>query len=346
MTQVTHTQLQNLIDNSSLTVGETYVVTDYPNYQLSMKAESESTLSDESYNYITRDDLVFHYVPATNTVDYMKNTHFLIEGNFDWTSNVSANCYDIHLENSTGLTVTNCIGIYCENEASGTIVNGQYIILGDGCTVDISSCQYLTIGEENEITATGCRGIDIGHENNLSLNKLECCSIEDGNSSLNIQGRNIIGSKCTDVTVYGDSNIIRSNSYGISIIGDCNTIDDSKYIEISGGFNKTDKVSLAQINAAYGNEVENAGQLSVSYTNNNVVLTDQITIDHKEPFVQYQTYQGVKKVKDLTADINLRSDNHANVLIVDEQKMWNTQETKSNKHYVVVDGVWTDVENQ
>ena len=121
MTQVTHTQLQNLIDNSSLVVDEIYVLTDYPNYNLSLRAVSENELSDEAYNYSTRDNLVFHYVPSTNTVDYMKDTYRLIEGNFDWTGNVTGNCRDIHFGDCDDLSVNNCTGVFCNGITTGIL---------------------------------------------------------------------------------------------------------------------------------------------------------------------------------------------------------------------------------
>lgn len=345
-TQVTHTELSNLITNGELTPGEIYVITDYPTCNLSATAIDEYTLDDCFYNYSARDSRVYHYVPETNTVDYLVDKEYLIEGNFDWTENITGKCYDIHFENAVNLILQNCTGIYCEDTAEGGIKNGQYIVLGDGCTVDINGCQYLTIGRDNDLTITGSSAIDIGDRNTLVLNKLDCCSIEHDNSDLNIQGRNIIGSSCTAVTINGDSNIIQNKSVDITIQGDCNTVKESLYITNNGDFNTMEKVSLAQLNVACGNEIANAGQLTVDYTNNNVVLTDEIFIDHKEPFVQYQRYGGIKKVKDLRADINMRADSNATVLLVDEQKMWMTPSTKDNKHYVVIDGEWVDVENQ
>lgn len=345
MTQVTHTQLQNLIDNSNLVVDEIYVLTDYPNYNLSLTAVSENELSDEAYSYSTRDNLVFHYVPSTNTVDYMKDTYRFIEGNFDWTDNINGNCYDIHLEDATGLIVTGSSNVWCEGTATGSVNGCQNIVIGDGSDITLTSSNFINIGRDNNLTLTGCSNIDIRDRNTLSLSELDFCSIENDNSELNLQGRNIIGSKCTGISIQGDSNIVRNGSREVVITGDVNTISDSLYIQDNGSFNNIEKVSLAQLDVACGNDLNEVGQVSVSYTNNNLVLADEIAIDHKEPFVMYQSYEGVKRVKDLTADINMRADNNATVLIADEQRMWNTPQTKDNKHYVIIDGVWTDVEN-
>lgn len=345
MQQVTHTQLQSLIDNSSLVVGEMYVVTDYPNYKLYMKAVSENELGDEAYNYSTRDNLVFHYVPSTNTVDYMKDTYRQIEGNFDWTDNINGKCYDIHLEDSTELIVTGSSNVWCEGTATGSVNGCQNIVIGDGSDINLISSNFINIGRENNLTLKACNNIDIRDRNTLSLTKLDFCSIENDNSELNLQGRNIIGSKCTGVSIQGDSNIVRNGSRDVVITGNVNTVSESLYIQDNGSFNNIEKVSLAQLEVACGNELNEVGQVSVKYTNNNIVMADEIAIDNKEPFVMYQLYEGVKKVKDLTADINMRADNNATVLIEDEQRMWNTPQTKDNKHYVIIDGVWTDVEN-
>ena len=343
MTQVTHTQLQNLIDNSSLVAGEIYVITDYNNYNLSLVAISDNVLEDEAHNYSARDNLVFHYVPSTNEVDYMKDTYRKIEGNFDWTDNIDGNCYDIHFENATNLIVNDCVGVFVEDTATGSVTNSQNIYIKNGCTVNIDECMYLTIGENNDIIFENCKGVDLGRDNELTLDGVENCSIAHNNSELTIEGVNIIGSNNRGITVVGDSNVVKSDNIYIEILGDCNTSDRTKYYNVYGSYNETDKTTLATLDTAYANEVRNSHSIDIKHTNNNIVRTDAIQITDKPAFVEYATTGSVKRVKDLTERVNMQADSRATTLIVDEQKMWQSNDTKAAHHYILVDGVWTDV---
>ena len=342
-TNVTHTQLQNLIDNSSLVAGEIYVITDYQNYNLSITAISESELSDEAHNYSARDNLVFHYVPATNEVDYMKDTYRKIEGNFDWTDNIE-NCYDVHLSNSTNLIVKDSTGVFVDDTVEGSVSNSQNIFLGNGCNVQIDGCFYLTIGGGNTLTLDNCTSVDFGRDNELTLDGVEKCSIAHNNKELSIDGVNVIGSNNRGIIVEGDSNVIKSDNINIELYGECNSIDRTKYFDAYGSYNVTDKTTLATLDTAYANEVRNSHSIDIKNTNNNIVRTDAIQITDKPAFVQYATVGSVTSVSDLAERVNMQADSTATTLIVDEQMMWQTPQTKDNKHYVIVDGQWVNVE--
>lgn len=342
MTNVTHTQLQSLIENDGLTVGETYVITDYSGYSLSSKAISTSELDDEWYDYGSRSDLVFHYVPSTNEVDYMKDTVYLIEGNFDWTSNITGKCYDVHLGDCNELVVSSSSNIFCEGISTGTITNCENIVLRGGNTVNLNGSVYLTINEGNNLTTYGSGAINVGSGNNITLYKLDCCHIQDRNTDLQLQGRNIIGSDNNDIFINGYSNIVVNGNKTVELIGDCNQIDTTKYTGVNGSYNRTKDTTLSTIDISYGNKLM-GDEIEIKATNNNEVLTDSITIYDKPAFIQYQTKGSVKKVNNLVENINLQSDSVASVLMVDQQKFWNTDETKSEKHYIIVDGEWTNV---
>lgn len=343
MTQLTSIQLNNLINSSSLVVGETYVVTDYPNYNLSMIAVSKNELSDEAYNHPTRDNLVFHYVPSTNTVDYMKDTYLLIEGNFDWTDNVTGSCRDIHFGDSSGLIVRDCIGVFCNGISTGKVSNSQNIILGDSNEVDMEKCNYITIGNGNTIVIDDCSSVNVRNGNTLSLSDLDSVSIYDNNEELNIEGTNIIGSNNRNITINGDSNVVKCDNIDVEITGSCNLMDRTKYLRAHGSYNVTDKTTLATLDTAYANEVKNSHSVNVKNTNNNIVRTDAIEVKDKPAFVKYSTVGSVKRVENLANRVNMQADSTAVTLIVDEEKFWNTSDTKSEKHFILVNGVWTDV---
>lgn len=344
MTQVTHTQLQNLIDNSSLVVDEIYVLTDYPNYNLSLRAVSENELSDEAYNYSTRDNLVFHYVPSTNTVDYMKDTYRLIEGNFDWTDNVTGNCRDIHFGDCVDLSVNNCTGVFCNGITTGTITGSQNIILGDSNEVEIDNCNYLTIGYGNTIVIDDCNSVNVRNLNTLSLSDLDSVLIYDNNEELQIEGTNIIGSNNRNITINGDSNVVKCDNIDVEITGFCNCTDRTKYVIAYGSYNTTDKTTLATLDTAFANEVRNSHSVNIKNTNNNIVRTDAIEVKDKPAFVEYATTGAVTRVQNLAERVNMQADSTATTLIADEEKFWNTSDTKADKHYVIVDGQWENIE--
>lgn len=341
---VTHTQLQNLIDSSGLTTGEIYVVTDYPNYNLSMTALSANELEDEAYNYSQRDDLVFHYVPSTNTVDYMKDTYRRIEGNFDWTDNITGNCNNIYFGDSSGLYVEDCSNIYAYGVVTGTVETSRNVILGDGSSVSLTDCNFLTIGVNNTLVMDMALMVDIGDNNTLLFNDVESISVSHNNTDLVVDGVNVIGSNNTGITVTGDSNVIKSGNIDIELTGSCNSMDRTKYVMANGSYNTTDKTTLATLDIAYANEVRNSHSVNIKNTNNNIVRTDAIEVKDKPAFVQYATTGAVTRVENLAGRVNMQADATAVTLIVDEEKMWQSSDTKANKHYVIEDGVWVNTE--
>ena len=345
MTQVTHTQLQNLIDSSGLTTGEIYIVTDYPNYNLSMKALSANELSDDAHNHIQRDNLVFHYVPSTNTVDYMKDTFKLIEGNFDWTDNIDGDCRDIHFGDSDGLVVRNCNGVFVEGIVTGIVANSQNIVLKDGCVVEINNIVGMTVGKYNNLTLSDSTNLFIGDGNTLTMTGVEALSIGHNNTEIEVtSGVNIIGSYNRGITIDGDSNVVKSGNIDVELTGSCNSIDRTKYLTSNGSYNTTDKTTLAVLDIAYANEVSNSHSVNVKNTNNNIVRADSIEVKDKPAFVQYATTGSVTRVENLAGRVNMQADNTATTLIVDQEKMWQTTDTKSSKHYVIVDGEWVNID--
>lgn len=344
MEQVTHTQLQSLIDNSNLVVGEMYAVTDYPNYNLSMTAVSENELSDEAYNYTSGDNLVFHYVPSTNTVDYMKDTYRLIEGNFDWTDNVTGNCRDIHFGDCVGLTLENCIGVFCNGITTGRITDSQNIILGDSNEVEIDNCNYLTIGNGNTMAMGNSNSVSIGNGNTLALSDLDSVLIYDNNEELQIKGVNIIGSNNRNIRINGDSNVVKCDNIDVEITGYCNYTDRTKYVMEYGSYNTIDKTTLSTLDTAFANEVRNSHSVNINNTNNNIVRTDAIEVKDKPAFVEYATTGAVTRVENLAGRVNMQADSTATTLIADEEKMWQSNDTKADKHYIIVDGQWKSIE--
>lgn len=344
MTEVTFEQLLNLIQTATLTAGEVYVVTDYPNFIISVTAKTEKEIEDEAYKY-DRTEIVLHYVPETNSIDYMKDVDRLIEANFDWTSNIDGECSDIHLGDSVNLIVKNCSGVFVKGVVSGTIENCQNIVLNDGSVVVLNGVTNTTIGKNNQLDIQNSQNLFIGDNNTLSLKNVEAVSIGNKNTYLElISGVNIIGSNNKSVVIDGDSNVVKSDNINVAITGFCNSTDRTKYLQLSGSYNLTERTTLTTLENAFSNELMGSHSVNISNTNNNLVKTDSIEINEKPSFVKYSTVGAVRKVENLVDKINLQADSTANTLILDQQKFWQSEETKADKHYVLIDGVWTDVE--
>lgn len=344
MTEVTNEQLLNLIESATLTVDEVYLVTDYPNFIISVTAKTEKELEDESYKY-EQEEIVLHYDISTNTVDYMKDVNRMIEANFDFTNNIEGECSDIHLGDSVNLIVKNCSEVFVNGVVSGNLENCQNIVLKNGSTVVLNGLQNATIGKNNNLDIQSSQNLFIEDNNTLSLKEIDGVSIGNKNSDLEvISGSNILGNNNKSVVIDGDSNVVKGNNIDVSLTGSCNSIDRTKYLRVNGSYNLTDKTTLTTLENAFSNEVKNSNSVNITNTNNNVVRTDAIEINEKQPFVKYSTVGAVRKVENLVDKINMQADSTATTLIVDEQKFWQTSDTKADKHYILVDGVWTNVE--
>lgn len=344
MTEVTFEQLLNLIQTSSLITGEVYVVTNYPNFIIQITAKNEKELEDEAYKSDAR-EIVLHYDVETNSIDYIKDVNRMIEGNFDWISNIEGECSDVHLGDSQNLIVKNCEGIYVDGVVSGTIENCQNIVLNDGSVVVLNGVTNTTIGKNNQLDIQSSENLFLEDNNTLSLKDIEGVSIGSGNSDLEvIAGSNILGSNNKSVLITGDSNVVKSNNIDVVITGNCNSTDRTKYLQVEGSYNSTDKTTLTTLQNSFSNELKGSHSVNISNTNNNIVKTDSIEIADKPAFVKYSTTGAVRKVENLVNKINLQADSIANTLIVDEQKMWNSEETKADKHYVLINGSWTNIE--
>lgn len=344
MTEVTNEQLSNLIESATLTVDEEYLITDYPNFIISVTAKTEKELEDESYKY-EQEEIVLHYVPETNSIDYMKDVNSKIEANFDWTNNIDGECSDIHFSDSVNLIVKNCSEVFVNGVVSGNLENCQNIVLKNGSAVVLNGVQNTTIGKNNNLDIQSSQNLFIEDNNTLSLKEIDGVSIGNKNSNLEvISGSNIIGSNNRMITITGDSNVIKSDNIDIVITGGCNDVDRTKYLQVVGSYNLTDKTTLTTLENAFANEVTGSHSVNITNTNNNVVRTDAIEINEKPPFVKYSTTGAVRKVENLVDKINLQADSTATTLIVDQQKFWQSEGTKDDKHYILVDGIWQNIE--
>lgn len=346
MTTLTHAQLQSLIENEGLTVGETYVITDYSGYSLGTKAISTNQLDDEWHNIGGRNSLVFHYVPETNTVDYMKDTEYLIEGNFDWTSNVSGKCYDVHFDDSVELFITASTGVFCEGNVTGTIIRSSNVIVGDGSDVEITSCSNILVGSNNEVLLAGAFNLEIGQNNNIQMGKCDGWTVGDGNSQFSVSGSNIVGSRNSGIQLNGTSNVVKSDNKGSMVQGDCNRTDETRYTDVIASFNEAERSEACQIYNATGNVIKDSATIDIGGTNNNLMTrTNDLTVKDKDSFIEYTDRFGVRVARNMNERINMQSDDYARILVVDEQRFYEVGDIKGYNNYILNDeGHWEEIE--
>ena len=344
MIEVTNTELLELKNSNSLVVGEKYHITNYSrSINIYMGAISASEFDDESTT--NNENIYVHYVLEDNLVDYMKDVQRRIEGYFDWTDNITGDCQNIFFENSRNLKVINSTDVYCSGEVIGTISNSKNIYVSD-CQVQIESCENIVVGEGSTINISGCNNVTIGEKNKFSLDNIEAVSVGDENGNLKLKNYNIVWSGNFEVSVTGENNILGNNNQEINLVGDFNEINESRYIELDGHFNKIEKSELIGFRESVGNELLNSYSVDVIKSNNSSISTKNLVIEGKTPFVSYKSDKNsdVKVVKNLVEPENLQSDNRGRVLDINMQKFvgeTGPDGTKNINSFKIVDGVWT-----
>jgi hypothetical protein len=350
MTEVTNAQLIELRDSDNLTPGEVYLITDYNDgtFKIYMTADSEKTFLDES----TTDDpnISIHYDLDQAKIDYMKDTVNRIEGYFDWTSNVEGVCSEIYFENAALLFVKDGTNIVCENTVGtgSTVTNSSNITIGDGATVEIESGSNIIVGGGSTAIINNSTNVTVGERNNVSLTSKTAVAVADDNENITFDNFNKIGSRNSNITIEGESNVIRSDSSNLNIEGDLNDVVESRFIELEGSFNDVEKTSLTGLTNAVGNSVVNSSSVDIVNVNNNVVATRDIIIQNKPAFISYTSPHNspVKIVRNLIEPVNMQSDCQARTLVVDQQKFYQesgSSGTKGNTKYVLENGIWTAV---
>lgn len=332
-------ELIELIENSSLTPGEKYIIIDYSDLKISTTAISQNEIDTE---FVSEDGYYHcHYVLEDMNIDYMYDNDGN-DGYYDYRDNIS-NCKNVSLSDSD-VNVVDSENVFVGSGCKGSISESTNIIVGENNNVDITKSVYVSIGDNNNVTLNICGSVNIGNGNTLNLEDGNGLSIGDGNDDINVSGINILGGDNKHITITGDSNVVGYKNVDIVINGDCNEVVESGYSEIRGGFNDIKKSFLIKTVDAFGNSVNESDSIDIKETNNNSVMTRNLEIDRRDCLLSYVDFGGVRRVRNMVEKINLQSDSQARVLIIDEMKFRGESEVKSQKRYELVDGVWTEIE--
>lgn len=343
MKEVTNTELLNLKNSNSLVVGEKYHITNYEGtLQIYVGAISSSEFDDESTT--NNENIYVHYVVEDNVVDYMKDVQRRIEGYFDWSGNIEGDCKDIYFENSRNLKVINSSDIYCSGEVSGVIRNSKNIYVSD-CQVQIESCENIVVGSGTTVNLSGCNNLTIGENNKFSLDNVEGIDVGDNNGNLKFNSYNIVWSGNFEISVTGENNFIGNGNQEINLVGDFNEINESRYIELDGHFNKIENSELIGFKESVGNGVENSYSVDIIKSNNSSIAVKDLVIEGKTPFVSYKSNKNseIKVVKNLVEPIDLQSDNRGRVLDINQQRFLNEvgpDGLKNTNSFRLDRGVW------
>ena len=344
MKEVTNTELLELKNSNSLVVGEKYHITNYGGtLQIYMGAISASEFDDESTS--DNPNIYIHYLLEENTIDYLKDVERRIEGYFDFSDNISGNCQNIFFENSRDLKVINSSDVYCSGEVSGVIRNSKNIYVS-GCQVQIESCENIVINKDSRVDLSACNNVTIGEQNKLSIDNVEGIDVGDNNGNLKLNNYNIVWSNNFEINVTGENNFIGNGNQEINLVGDFNEINESRYIELDGHFNKIENSELIGFKESVGNLVDNSYSVDVIKSNNSSIAVKDLVVEGKTPFVSYKSDKNsdIKVVRNLVEPENLQSDNKARILDIEQQKFLNEvgpDGTKNVNSFRLVGGIWT-----
>ena len=343
MIEVSNTELLELKNSGGLVVGEVYHITNYGGtLQIYMGAISANEFDDESTT--DNKNIYVHYVVEDNVVDYMKDIQRRIEGYFDWTDNITGDCKDIYFENSRDLKVINSTDVYCNGEVIGIISNSKNIYVSD-CQVQIESCENIVINKDSRVDLSRCNNVTIGENNKFSFDNIEGVDVGDNNGNLKLNNYNIVWSGNFEINVIGENNVIYNGNQEINLVGDFNEINESRYIEIDGHFNKIENSELIGFKESVGNEVVGSNSIDVIKSNNSIISVKDLVVEGKTPFVSYKSDKNseIKVVKNLIQPENLQSDNRGRVLDLNQQRFLNEvgpDGTKNVNSFKLDNGIW------
>lgn len=297
MTSVTYADLVTLINNSGLTVGETYKITDYPTFKPELKART--------INELWRDGVAGNYKLLYNP--------FNNDGEYDW---VSSKGWVYYLENNLGNSawcdwVNDASSLFngtCKNvQVKPYIVSGVFklpqfsiynsnnlAIDGDNQSLSVRKCNNCVIGANNAGTLENLNSVTIG-DNNTGLHLVNVSSTKIGNGNanvylnqnvkgieignenidVNVSGSfNTIGSFNQNVNIQGDANIVDTENIGIAIKQDLNDVSHSKFVEIESALNKVSESNSIVLKNSVGNKINESRSVYLDSVNNNDVWAD------------------------------------------------------------------------
>lgn len=291
MTDVTYTQLVNLINNSGLTVDEEYRITDYPTIQPVVKARTEDELWRDSY---AAGGYKLLYDPFNDNSEYGWSSnygwvYYLEDSNgnsawYDW-KNSSPNVFT----NSTNIHIGP--GIYQDQlyvPAFISATDSSDITVGGDCDINFNNCHNCIVGEGNSgvlrnldnvtmgdnnwpFTIENSSNITVGDSNkNLIIKSSSGIEVGSRNEGVNIlNSTNVIGSDNKNIQVSGESNEIGNGCNSVTVNSDVNSIDTSCNVELNSRYNTIISSNGISLTGSVGNRIEDSNLVYLEQVNNN-----------------------------------------------------------------------------
>lgn len=372
---MTYQDLKDARDNGTLTVGEEYSVSDYPNFSPILTAVAEDELS--AAGYTTSGWTLLYSLDSDNPnppagfkglIVYLSNGN--IEAWFDFVNyGTVGNSSNVRIGptfDSDGYrtpyqgTVIQCSNVVVYGAGSLNIIGCQDIIVGSGNSGTVSGSRYVTIGDNNtNVTVTGVTGCKIGNGNSGVTVTEDDTEIGNGNINLTISAPNgSIGSGNREIVVTSGEFEIENECLKVDVSAKFNKVSNTKYTEVKAPFNIVRDSSSVELVDSVGNKVDGSRMVYLRDVNNNEVFTsDYIQDTHQYTLpsgqtVQYNTpepqpfmrvrpnnlQKSYRVVESMIGGISSQADNFG--VVVNKA----TEERSSNsmsQRYYMADGAWT-----
>ena len=380
MTNVTYTQLTSLINNSGLTVGEEYTVTDYPTFQPVLTARTTDELwrdgyaaggykllydpfNNGKYGWSSNYGWVYYLEDSTGTSAWCdwKNTPGLLRlqnsTNIKILPNIVSNQYK-----QPNLTVRDSSNLIISGTTTMTFINCRNMTVGGGNTGTASDIDNGVIGDSNtNILVKNASIVNIG-KNNVNVTVKNCNGVEvnDNNEDLNVSsGNNIIGSDNINLDIQGENNQILNNCNTVTVTDDLNIVENSKFVDIDSAYNTVRDSNSVTLKDSVGNTIEDSRLVYLDSVNDNYVWatnyvnspnsyttpngdTIQYNSGVSQPFqsVKNRNQQKVGKI-----NINQLEEQKYQVdnaaLVIDTDNNTRKNSTKADDNYYIgKDGLW------
>lgn len=380
MVTVSYNSLLNLINNSQLTVGEKYKVSDYPTFQPILTARTTDELWRDGY---TSEGYKLLYNPFNTDNEYNWASSYgwvyYLEANSnsawcDWINDASSlitNSRNVHIgpyRTVSGweipqVSVEDSEDIVVSGFGDIAITNSRNVTVGNSNSGTINGSQNVTVGSDNtDLALQSALNCTIGDNNDtLSLSNVEGVNVNNRNTAITVQkGFNIVGSDNDNLLLNGEGNEVLNDCRGVSLNNDFNQVDASSFVEVDGKYNQVEQSDGVVLTGSVGNTVTDSKLVYLDDVNNNEVwannyinsqaaylLPDGETVRQYYPgdpeaFVRVANINGNKVKKVVTNTINSQRMQTDNAaLVVDTEKEVTKDSSKSaNTYYIGKDGLW------
>lgn len=353
-------------DGGSLISGTEYIVSDYPNFQVHVFAESPTKLGVSGYTILSGDthcplmydldnDDKYDWSSTKGWVYYLSDPDNNVSAYFDWTDTFSGTLSDINfpeVRDENGklkkptiiLKDSSDVNIAGYMYGSWNISNSQHVIIGymnEDITVEGSS--FVTIGDNNEtISISGCEGVLIGDGNfMITVSNSNGVEVGSDNEEMTIgEGNNIVGSKNKFMEISKSTNVIGSLCRDVLVDSKYNTVKNTINSSIRGNFSLVEESDSVELDAeSVGNNLTKARIVSLEKVNNNNINTSNMSLVETGAFNEYVDVGKIRTYKDVAKEtVANQADNFGTVLNIERNRMLVSEEGAMD--YAMDGGVW------